>query len=216
MNQALTAYAAGREKAADGIPTTGWDGGAGGTIVWKTKSMDVPAITLEMRRRDMPFNSPQVTMKQRTVSFDWVGVVMIRRQTGCNPVIIRDGLKFKTECRPIYVNVPETRRERRSFSTNIPEVAMRTTRVSFSVPVPTLRMQRISWNSPEFRQECSYIDSEACRDDERRAAAAGRQGESRINAALGLAQERGPPRRSPRSAVSSRASVRPCSSSVRR
>lgn len=202
MNSALRSYGENLQQAVDQVAPREGDtpshASGTGRIEWKRKSMDIPQVTISLRRRDLSFHAPQVTMRQRSISFDVPEVRMERREVGCTP---RTRVEWRGSpikrphvtnwCQPNYIDWPETRMVTKRISTDIPEVTMALRNMAFSVPESRVSMRTISWDLPEFVAECNAINSDACEAEERRQMRRAEETEQRINEAMANSRREG-------------------------
>jgi hypothetical protein len=194
MVDALTTYRGRIQKAVNEVaPRDGQTPplSGSGVIRWDRRSMDIPEVTMTFQRQDLSYSVPEVTMHTRRFSFDVPEFYMGREQVGCNPVVVVDGWEIRTRCDPIYMDVPKTRMVTQHFSTDIPEVAMRLQRVVLSVPESRITMRRIEWDWPEFVNDCSAINSEACREERARHAERAQETQRRITEVMASARQQG-------------------------
>jgi hypothetical protein len=132
-------------------------------VTWNMKSFDIPGIKVGSSTQDFIYNVPQVTMRQKNISFDTPATRWVDKKIGQKPETTCRwkigwvlGVKTKKwECTTtwtdIITKVPETYMERKTISTDIPEVAMRPMRTSMSLPSVTVTSQRVLLRMPEFR-----------------------------------------------------------------
>lgn len=160
-----------------------------GKVTWHDKSFDVPGITMSLRRHVIVFKTPQVTMRDREMSFDVVTTKMETRTLMGKPELVcKKPWSCTYRSKPIKIDVPVVKSERKTIVTKVPEVAMQNTTTSFSIPSATVKMNRVSLKLPEFTVTCIQInDPRACdaEAEQRRAAAAS---QARMNALINKAQ----------------------------
>lgn len=166
------------------------------SVNWKTKSLDIPSVTLDMQRRDIVLKTPQVTMKERAISFNVPGTRMENRTLMGKPELVCKQRGFKISCKyrskPIITKVPVFFTETKKISTKVPEVAMRNTSTAFSVPRATVAMRRVSLKLPEFTSECWQINKpEACNENEiKRMEQTASESQQRLELAIATAQNK--------------------------
>jgi hypothetical protein len=133
-------------------------------VNWDMKSFDVPGVTVGTREQEWVYKVPQVTMRPRDISFDFLASRLVDRKVGqypeetCEWRVTEIGLGIKTKTlactttwHDIITKVPEFYTETKTFRTDVPEIAMRNTRTVISMPALTITRERVMLRIPEFR-----------------------------------------------------------------
>ncbi len=133
-------------------------------IKWNNKKLafDTPSVT--MKDRSLSFGVPQVSMNIRRIVFDTVKTTMVNKKVGQYPEFKCSGLKCKTTWSNIYTKVPEVKRERTEIKTKIPEFVWDETSVTLKIPEFFMERQEIVLKLPEFTVRDIHVEQERIED----------------------------------------------------